>query len=101
MLRINIVKKDLVEKIYNDVGFSKVICENLVNDILKLLISNFKDFKYVKIKNFGTFSKRYKKERIGRNPKTKETKIITSRNVITFKPSKSFINKINSFYEKK
>ena len=101
MSKTNIVKKDLIEKIYDEVGFSKIICKNLVNDILKLLISYFKDYKYVKIKNFGTFYKKYKKERIGRNPKTKEPKIISSRNVITFKPSKLFLNKINSFNEKK
>ena len=100
MLRINIVKKDLAEKIYNKIGFSKVICENLVNDILKLLISNFKDFQYVKIKDFGTFSKRYKKERIGRNPKTKVEAKITSRKVVKFRPSSIFRKKIN-YNEKK
>lgn len=101
MLKINTKKKDLIEKIYNEIGFSKIICKNLTNDIIKLLILNFKDYDYVKIKNFGTFSKKHKKERIGRNPKTKETKIISSRSVITFKPSKSFLNKINSLNEKK
>ena len=41
MSKTNIIKKDLIEKIYDEVGFSKIICENLVNDILKLLISYF------------------------------------------------------------
>ena len=37
-----------------------------------------------------------KAERIGRNPKTKEKKIISERKVILFKPSKEFKNYINN-----
>ena len=44
----------------------------------------------LKISKFGTFSVRNKKSRIGRNPKTKENKIISSRDVVLFKPSKEF-----------
>ena len=44
---------------------------------------------------FGTFEVRYKKPRSGRNPKTKETKIISARNVVLFKPSKEFKKFIN------
>ena len=51
--------------------------------------------KKVKISKFGTFTLREKKQRIGRNPKTKEKKIISARNVILFKPSKEFKNYIN------
>ena len=49
----------------------------------------------VKITNFGTFIVRKKNSRIGRNPKTKEIKTISERNVILFKPSKEFKKKIN------
>jgi Bacterial nucleoid DNA-binding protein len=52
--------------------------------------------KKVKIAKFGTFILRKKKERIGRNPKTKEKKIISERNVILFKPSKEIKQYINS-----
>ena len=52
--------------------------------------------KKVKISKFGTFILRKKKERIGRNPKTKESKIISERNVILFKPSKELKNFINT-----
>ena len=51
--------------------------------------------KKVKIAKFGTFSVREKKQRIGRNPKTKESKIISKRNVILFKASKEFKKYIN------
>ena len=60
-------------------------------------IDNFKFTKRKKnqISNFGTFSVRQKKSRIGRNPKTKEKKTISERNVILFKPSKEFKEFIN------
>ena len=51
--------------------------------------------KKLKISKFGTFSIRKKKSRIGRNPKTKEKKIISDREVVLFKPSKEFKEFIN------
>jgi len=81
------------------IGFSKKISEQLMEDILEIIIDNLKKFKKIKISNFGTFSLRLKKSRVGRNPKTKEKKIISERNVVLFKPSKDFKNYINN-YEK-
>ena len=81
------------------IGFSKKISEQLMEDILEIILSNLKKHKKIKISNFGTFSLRLKKSRLGRNPKTKEQKIISERNVVLFKPSKDFKNYINN-YEK-
>ncbi|SVE11726.1 uncharacterized protein METZ01_LOCUS464580, partial [marine metagenome] len=64
-----------------------------------IILGNLKKYKKIKISNFGTFSLRLKKSRLGRNPKTKEKKIISERNVVLFKPSKDFKNYINN-YEK-
>ena len=77
------------------IGFSKRISEVLLEDIFQLIIKNIIINKKVKIAKFGTFSLRNKKKRIGRNPKTNETKIITQRNVILFKPSREFKEYIN------
>ena len=77
------------------IGFSKKISENLLEDTFDLILTNIIEHKKVKIAKFGTFTLRNKKQRIGRNPKTKETKIITERNVILFKPSKEFKIYIN------
>ena len=95
MMRINLTKKDLVNLIYMQLGFSKQISENLINDFLSTIILNIKNEKKVKISKFGTFTLRKKKSRIGRNPKTKEKKIISSREVVLFKPSKEFKEFIN------
>tara|TARA_B100000424_G_C22686232_1_gene375448 strand:- start:22 stop:318 length:297 start_codon:yes stop_codon:yes gene_type:complete len=97
-MRINLTKKDLVNRVYMQLGFSKYVSENLINDFLSMIILNIKNEKKLKIAKFGTFSIRQKKSRVGRNPKTKEMKVISSRNVVLFKPSKEFkefINNIN------
>ena len=95
MSRINLTKKDLVNAVYMQVGFSKNISENLIEDLLSTILNNLKVEKKLKISKFGTFSIRQKKTRIGRNPKTKEKKEISSRNVILFKPSKEFKEVVN------
>ena len=77
-------------------GFSKKLIENILEDMFEILLSTLKDKGKVKISNFGTFILRYKKSRIGRNPKTKKEAIISERNVILFKPSKFLKNRINN-----
>ena len=94
-MRINLTKKDLINLVYMQLGFSKEISENLINDFLSSIILNIKNEKKLKLSKFGTFSIRQKKSRIGRNPKTKETKIISDRDVVLFKPSKEFKEFIN------
>ena len=73
-MRINLKKKDIINSLYMQIGFSKKISEQLMEDILEIIIDNLKKFKKIKISNFGTFSLRLKKSRVGRNPKTKEKK---------------------------
>ena len=94
-MRINLTKKDLVNLVYMQLGFSKQISENLIEDFLASIVSNVKNEKKLKLSKFGTFSIRQKKSRIGRNPKTKETKVISSRDVVLFKPSKEFKEFVN------
>ena len=94
-MRINLTKKDLVNLVYMQLGFSKQISENLIEDFLSTIVTNIKSEKKLKLSKFGTFSIRKKKSRIGRNPKTREKKMISSRRVVLFKPSKEFKEFIN------
>ena len=98
-MRTNLTKKDLVNIIYMQVGFSKQISEHLIDEFFSLITLNLKKEKKLKLTKFGTFFIRSKKSRIGRNPKTKEDKIISERNVVLFKPSKEFKEFINSTNE--
>ena len=90
MTRVNLTKKDLINSIYMQIGFSKHVAEILIDEFFSLILLNLKDEKIVKLSNFGTFLLRVKNARIGRNPKTKEKKEISKRNVVLFKPSKEF-----------
>jgi len=96
MLRSNLTKKDLINSIYMQIGFSKKISDNLIDDFFQTLIENLINEKKIKLSKFGTFFIREKKSRVGRNPKTKEEKIISSRNVVLFKASKEFKELVNS-----
>ena len=95
MTRINLTKKDIINSIYMQIGFSKKISETLLEDILEIILKNIIKHKKVKIAKFGTFSLRKKNKRFGRNPKTKESKVISERNVILFKASNEFKDYIN------
>ena len=95
-MRINLTKKDIINSVYMQLGFSKKILEAIFDDMLSIIIDNIKKNKKINISNFGTFELRFKKQREGRNPKTRELKIISARNVILFKPSKDLREFINS-----
>ena len=96
-MRVNLTKKDLVNLVYMQLGFSKLISEHLIDDFLKIIENNLKTEKKLKLSKFGTFSIREKKSRLGRNPKTKEEKTISKRNVLLFKPSKEFREFVNLY----
>tara|TARA_B100000900_G_scaffold148490_1_gene125999 strand:+ start:360 stop:656 length:297 start_codon:yes stop_codon:yes gene_type:complete len=95
-MRINLTKKDLVNLIYMQIGFSKQVSENLIDDFFQTIVENILKEKSLKLSNFGTFTIRQKQSRVGRNPKTKKETIISKRNVVLFKPSKIFKDFVNS-----
>ena len=96
MSKKNLTKKDLINSVYMQIGFSKNISENLIDDFLGTIIENLRNEKKLKLSKFGTFSIRSKKSRIGRNPLTKVQKIISERDVVLFKASKEFKDLVNS-----
>ena len=70
-MRVNLTKKDIINSIYMQLGFSKKVLEVILEDVLIIIVENLRNNKKVKISNFGTFEIRHKKQREGRNPKTK------------------------------
>ena len=95
MVKKNFTRKDLSNNIYKSLGFSRNFSSTLVDDLFEILIQHLIKFNKVKISAFGTFEVINKKERIGRNPKTREEAKITSRKVVKFRPSLFFKKKIN------
>ena len=95
MVKKNFTRKDLSNKIYQDLGFSKNLSLKIVDNFFETLISGIIKSNKIKISSFGTFSVLNKKERMGRNPKTKMEAKIFSRKVVKFKPSLLLKEKLN------
>ena len=91
----NITKEDIANFINSEFGLTRKDCNNFVRDIIEEIILGLKKDNIVKIHNFGTFKIRNKKSRLARNPKSKVEVMIPSRNVISFKPSKHILKKLN------
>jgi len=96
MEKENFNKKKIISKIYKNLGFSKNYSSKILDDFFEIFTSELIKSESVKISSFGTFKVNKKKERIGRNPKTKVETIISSRKIIKFKPSLELKNKINN-----
>ena len=96
MLKKNFSRKELVNKVYQNLGFSKNFSSILVDDFFKLIVSELKRLNKVKISSFGTFEIVNKNERIGRNPKTKIETKISARRIVKFKSSIAIKKKLNT-----
>ena len=95
MLKKNFTRKNISNKVYQNLGFSKNISSLIIDDFFESLVSELIKFNKIKISSFGTFEVFDKKERIGRNPKTKVEAKIVARRVVKFKPSKTIKEKLN------
>ena len=95
MLKKNLTRKNLSNNIHQNLGFSKNISSLIIDDFFESLVSELIRFNKIKISSFGTFEIMNKKERIGRNPKTKVEAKIVARRVVKFKPSNTIREKLN------
>ncbi len=96
MVKKNFTRKDLSNKIYQNLGFSKSYSSIVIDNFFETLIQELLRSNKIKVSSFGTFKVINKRERIGRNPKTKEKAIIAPRKVVTFKPSLFVKEKLNN-----
>ena len=91
-----ITRADVAEKIYEEIGLSRKDSNDILDMILDEIVQELSSGKDVKLSSFGTFSLRDKRARSGRNPKTGVEAVITSRRVISFKPSQTMRKVINA-----
>ena len=95
MLKKNFTRKNLSNNIHKNLGFSKNVSSLIIHDFFESLVSELIKFNKIKISSFGTFEVLDKKERIGRNPKTKVEAKIVARKIVKFKPSNTVKEKLN------
>ncbi len=94
MTNIIFKKVDLTKNLSSKTGFSIQYSKKLINDLIGILIKNIA-LNGLSLKNVGTFKLIKKKKRLGRNPKTKETFVITERKALSFTASKKLQDKLN------
>jgi len=96
MIKKNLTKKDITNKLHSRLGLSKNLLGNILDNFFQSLVNELIIKKRIKISSFGTFEVKHKKERIGRNPKNKIEFKISSRKIVKFKPSDIIKKKLNN-----
>ena len=97
-MRKNFTRNKLAERINLKLGYSKEESKEFIEIFLNYIKVNINLKKNIKISKFASFKLVDKKERIGRNPKTRQEAIISARKVVACKFSKNFKSKINNDY---
>ena len=96
MIKKNLTKKDITNKLHSRLGLSKNLLGNILDNFFQSFLNELIIKKRIKISSFGTFEVKHKKERIGRNPKNKIEFKISSRKIVKFKPSDIIKKKLNN-----
>lgn len=94
---MSINKKELIEIIANEqeqLPYKDI--ELAIKTIIESMIDSLKKGKRIEIRGFGSFSLRYRKSRIGRNPKSGESVNIDERYVPHFKPGKDLKERVKT-----
>jgi integration host factor subunit alpha len=92
---VTMTKGDIVERIYEKVGFSKKEASEVVESIFEIIKSHLERGEKVKVSGFGNFVVHQKRPRKGRNPQTGEEITISGRRVLTFKASQILKKSMN------
>ena len=95
MANATVTRNTLVEALNQEVGLSRNECAELVEDFLRAITDRLAEGTTVKIPNFGSFSVRHKRARMGRNPKTGEEAPIPARRVVVFRPAQKLKHRVN------
>jgi len=95
----NSIKKiDIIKNLNISQGFTSNYSKKIINDLIAIIINNIRSGNF-NLKNIGTFKIINKKQRQGRNPKTKEKFIISARKSVVFTPSKKMSECVKRFNE--
>ncbi len=90
-----LTRAELANAIHDEVGLPRQESAQMVEAILEEIVAAMKSDKIVKLSSFARFTVREKKQRVGRNPKTKVEAVITPRNVVSFRASSILKDRIN------
>ncbi len=88
-------KADIIEAVYEQIGFSKKEAAEVVELVFETMKDTLSEGQKIKISGFGNFVVRAKRARVGRNPQTGDVITISERRVLTFKPSQVLKDALN------
>jgi len=95
-----LTRADLADSVVRRASIPRHEAQDIVEMVLAQISGTLARGEGVKLSSFGSFGVREKNERIGRNPKTGEEKIITPRRVLVFKASNNMKDQINRYHGK-
>jgi integration host factor subunit alpha len=91
-----LTKAEMAEQLSKRLGMNKKHAKGMVEAFFEEIRETLESGEQVKLSGFGNFDLRVKKERPGRNPKTKEDVIISARRVVTFKPGQKLKSRVEN-----
>lgn len=93
---MSMTKIDIVNSVYENLDISRKDSVRIVESVFEIIKDELDKGKAVKISGFGKWTVRAKKERKGRNPQTGEPLTIHARRIVTFKPSHTLRDTVQS-----
>ncbi len=87
-------KADIVNKISGKTGIEKLAVQTTVEEFMKTVRKSLEDGQNVYLRGFGSFVVKKRAQKTGRNISKNTTIIIPAHNIPSFKPSKSFVEKV-------
>lgn len=95
MPHATLTKRDIVVELSNETGLVQHEVVGLLQRLLDLIVRSLSEGKDVELRNFGVFSIRLTKERLGHNPKDPSIFMtVPSRVLVKFKSSKTMREKV-------
>ena len=95
--QFTLTRDEIIKQVQREVG-SYTLAKQLVSNYFKLIEQSLLEGKPVKLHNFGRFTLLHKRERTGRNPRSGETKLISARSVVSFRPSNKMRDAVRNSY---
>lgn len=96
MTGVTITRIDFFQAMHEALGITRSDSKKIIEMIFRKFIEDLDKHKKLKITNFGSFRVVHKSQRMGRNPKTLEPRVISARNVALFRKSKAFLNALHN-----
>jgi DNA-binding protein HU-beta len=88
-------KAELVDAIAANANLSKADAKKALDAFVEVLTETLKEGERISLVGFGSFSVSDRKERIGRNPKTREVITISAKKSVRFKAGAELSGKVN------